>query len=164
MATVGPGKVVLMHFSLTNATSGEQIDSSEGRDPMPFLFGAHNVLPGIEAAVEGKALGDKLQVNLAAKDAYGVHSGEDPTPYPRSMFPPDAQLFEGVAFQVQDNAGNQGTVWVVRVDGDMIYLDQNHPLAGMDLRFDLEIVGIRDAKDVEIQHGHPHGQHGTDHH
>jgi FKBP-type peptidyl-prolyl cis-trans isomerase SlyD len=164
MATAENGKVVLIHFKLTDVKSGEVLEDSTDRDPMPYLHGAHNIMPALETALTGKSAGDSFDVTLEPKDAYGEHSGEEPTPYPRSMFPPDAQIFEGMSFLVTDQQGNEGPVFVTKVEGDVISLDQNHPLAGRSLNFSGKIDSIREATADEQAHGHPHGPDGHAHH
>lgn len=164
MATAENGKVVLIHFKLTDVESGEVLEDSTDRAPMPFLHGAQNIMPGLEEALTGMSQGDSFDVTLGPEQAYGVHNGEEPTPYPRSMFPPDAQIFEGVSFDVTDQNGNEGAVFVAKVEGDLIYLDQNHPLAGRSLNFSGTIDGIREATAEEKAHGHPHGPDGTENH
>ncbi len=164
MAKAEDGKVVMIHFKLTDVQSGEVLEDSTDRDPMPYLHGAHNIMPALEEALKGKEAGHAFDVTLSAAQAYGEHNGEEPTPYPRSMFPPDAQIFEGMSFLVTDQEGNEGPVFVTKVEGDVISLDQNHPLAGRALNFSGKIEAIRDATADEQAHGHPHGPDGHGHH
>jgi FKBP-type peptidyl-prolyl cis-trans isomerase SlyD len=164
MAIAENGNVVLIHFKLTDAKNGEVLEDSTDRDPMPYLHGANNIMPGLEKALSGKAAGDSFDVTLDPEQAYGEHSGEEPTPYPRSMFPPDAQIFEGMSFLVTDQEGNEGPVFVTKVEGDVISLDQNHPLAGRSLNFSGKIDSIRASTEEEQAHGHPHGPDGHENH
>ncbi|MED5369644.1 MAG: peptidylprolyl isomerase [Myxococcota bacterium] len=164
MSIAENGKVVLIHFKLKDAESGELLEDTSDRAPMPYLHGHHNIMPGLEAVIAGKSMGDTFSVTLAPEQAYGPHNGEEPTPYPRSMFPPDAQIFEGMSFLVTDNNGNEGPVFVTKVEGDLIHLDANHPLAGRSLTFEGRIESVREPTGEELAHGHPHGPDGTHHH
>jgi len=150
-------KVVSFHYTLTN-DQGSVLDTSAGGEPMPYLHGEENIVPGLELALEGKSVGDKLKVSLDAADAYGEF---DPT----MVEIVSADLFDGVdnievgmEFQAEipDGEGVQ-IVRITDVDGDNITVDGNHPLAGQNLHFDVEITDIRDATAEELEHGHIHG-------
>ena len=152
-------KVVLFHYTLTN-DSGETLDSSRERDePMPYLHGSGNIVPGLEQQMVGKTVGDTFVAVVAPADAYGERSSGPPQEVPRADFPPGANIEVGVSFSVQGDDG-PFMVWVVAVDDNTISLDTNHPLAGQTLRFDVEITAIRDATPDELTHGHPHGPDG----
>ncbi len=148
------GKVVFFHYTLTN-DAGETIDSSRGGNPLPYLHGAGNIVPGLEKQLTGKAVGDKLQAAVAPEEGYGVRHGH-PMPVPRDQFPQDVDIQPGMQFFAQDPDGNQFPLWIAEVTDETVTVDPNHPLAGENLNFDVEIVSIRDASDEEKEHGHPH--------
>jgi FKBP-type peptidyl-prolyl cis-trans isomerase SlyD len=141
---VADQKVVSIHYTLTN-DAGETLDSSEGNDPMAYLHGAHNIVPGLESELAGKSVGDELQVVVE-----------------RSSFPEDAELVAGMQFVAESEDG-MVPLWIDHVDGDKVHVDPNHPLAGENLHFKVSIVELRDASAEEIEHGHPHGPGGHDH-
>lgn len=161
--TLTNGKVGIFHYTLTN-DAGETLDSSRGRQPLAYLHGFKNIVPGLESHMEGKAIGDTFVADVAAKDGYGEKQGPGPQAVHRSNFPKDFEAQPGRPIQAQDGEGNVITLWITKVQGAQVYVDVNHPLAGEDLHFDIEIVGIRDATDDEKTHGHAHGVDGHAHH
>lgn len=145
---------VSIHYTLTNQ-SGEQLDSSIGEAPLVYLHGAGNIIPGLEDALTGKQLGDKFKVTIAAEQAYGVASDEMVQVVSRSMF--DGMDIEvGMQFHAEVSYG-PGVITITHIDGDDITIDGNHPLAGVDLTFDVEVVDVREATADELAHGHVHG-------
>jgi len=153
--TVSADKVVFFHYTLTDA-AGEKIDSSLGREPVPYLHGAGNIVPGLEKRLEGAAVGDKIQAEVAPEEGYGTRDPDWPQPVERSQFPDDVELQVGMAFVAQGPEGQRLQMRIVALDETTVMVDANHPLADMTLHFDVEIVSIRDATDEEKQHGHPH--------
>lgn len=155
------GMVVSMHYTLTD-DSGEVIDSSEGRGPFDYLHGHANIIPGLERALEGADVGFKSKVTVSAEDAYGVRNERAVFDVPRDQFPPNEDIQVGM--QVHGE-GPQGvlTFTVVDVSDDSVRLDGNHPLAGKTLHFDVEILGVREASEEEVAHGHVHGPAGHHH-
>lgn len=154
-------RVVLMHYTLTN-NAGEVLDSSQGNDPLAYLHGGGNIIPGLEKALLGKQAGDKLTVKVAPADGYGERNDEMIQQVPRRAFQGIKDIEPGMSFQAQ---GPQGPmrVTVTRVAGDMVTVDGNHPLAGEELTFDVEITEVRAATAEEMQHGHVHGAGGHQH-
>ncbi len=152
--TISAGKVVFFHYTLTN-DAGETIDSSRGGNPLPYLHGAGNIVPGLEKQLEGLAVGAKLQADVSPEEGYGVRRGE-PMPVPRDQFPADVNLQPGMQFFAEDPNGNHFPLWIAQVGEDTVLVDPNHPLAGENLHFDVEIMSLRDASDEEKEHGHPH--------
>jgi len=149
-------KVVSFHYTLTN-DAGEVIDTTAGSEPLPYLHGEENIVPGLELALEGKSVGDKLKVSLDAADAYGELD-------PALIEVVSAELFEGIdsleagmEFETESDNGEVEFVRITEVDGDNVTIDGNHPLAGQNLNFDVEITDIRDATEEELKHGHAHG-------
>lgn len=160
---IANGKVVLIHYTLTEK-GGEELDSSRGQDPLPYLHGEGNIVPGLEQALGGRKVGDKLEVEVSPQDGYGERAGPGPQPVPREAFPAEAELEEGLSIIAEDPDGNATPLWITEVQEQHVLVDANHPLAGRTLCFDVEIVAVRDATPEELEHGHPHGVHGHDTH
>ena len=162
-SVVSEGKVVVFHYTLTD-DDGEQIETSREGEPLPYLHGAGKIVPGLEEEMEGKSAGDTFQVEVAPDQGYGEERGPGPQEVDRSEFPEDVDLYEGMAFTAEAEGGQELPLWITNIDGDTIQVDQNHPLAGETLNFDVEIVDVRDATDEEIDHGHAHGLGGDEGH
>lgn len=161
--TIAEKKVVAFHYTLTN-DAGETLDSSHERgEPMRYLHGASNIIPGLEKAMEGKAAGDSFTVNVAPADAYGERQAANVQrlPLKRIGLQPN-QVKPGMILNLQTNQG-PAQVTVLKVGRFNIDVDANHPLAGQTLNFDVEVVEIRDATEEELEHGHAHGPGGHDH-
>lgn len=156
------GKVASFHYTLKN-DAGEVLDSSRGRDPLPYLHGAGNIVPGLERELEGKGVGHTFDVRVEPEDGYGVRRGEAQA-VERTAFPPNVQLEMGMPLQAQTESGEVIPLWVSKIEDETVWVDQNHPLAGVALNFAIEIVSVREATDEEIDHGHPHGPDGHHHH
>jgi FKBP-type peptidyl-prolyl cis-trans isomerase SlyD len=158
--TIQRNKVVTINYTLTDE-SGSLLESSEGQEPLTYLHGAGNLIPGLEASLEGKSAGASLKVSVPPEEAYGVWDQEKVMDIPRSQFSGVENVEAGMQFSVQSEAGEE-VVTVSKVEGDTVTIDANHPLAGRTLTFDVTIVGIRDATAEELDHGHVHG-HGGHH-
>ena len=152
---IGNNLVVSMHYKLTTS-EGDVLDSSEGSAPLSFLHGAGNIIPGLEQALTGKVEGDQLQVQVAPADAYGEVQPEMVQVVPLAAFQGVEQIEPGMAFQAQAGDGSTRQVVVTAVEGDNVTVDGNHPLAGVELHFDVTVVSVRDATEEEIAHGHVH--------
>ena len=160
---VRPGKVVLMHYTLTS-DQGEVIDTSDGREPMAYLHGADNIVPGLERQLEGLALGSSIRAVVTPAEGYGDRNEDATQVLPRDLFPADMELEPGMPFAAEAGEGQVMHFFVVSIQEDAVLVDANHPLAGMNLNFAVEIVGIRDPTAEELEHGHPHGPEGHDTH
>ena len=147
-------QVVSIHYTLTSP-SGEVLDSSEGKDPLAYLHGHSNIIPGLEKQLTGKSVGDKLIANVPAAEAYGEQNPDLIVDAQRSQFPDGVDLQPGMQFQAQTPQGPR-IARITEIAGDKVTVDTNHPLAGVDLTFDVEITDIREAKPQEIEHGHVH--------
>ncbi len=158
---IGKNSVATIHYTLRN-DNGDVIDSSDDREPLAYLHGHGNIVPGLERALEGKGAGDKLQVKVAAEEGYGTRDERLVQDVPRQAFPPDVDIVPGMQFHAQSNAGVH-TVTVREVSGDSVKIDGNHPLAGEALNFDVTIDGVREATEEELTHGHVHGEGGHHH-
>lgn len=159
---VASEKVVTIHYTLRN-TVGEILDSSEGQDPMAYIHGTGNLIPKLELALLGRAAGDKMSVEIAAAEAYGVRDESLVKTVPLTQFRTPGKIKEGARFQVDTPDGTR-IATVTRVDAKHATVDMNHPLAGENLLFDVEIVAVRDALAEELAHGHVHGPGGHHHH
>jgi len=152
---------VSIHYTLTN-DEGDVIDSSVGNEPLVYLHGNGNIISGLEKALHGKTEGEQFTVRLEAQEAYGEFMEERVQTVPRDMFEGVDELAVGMQFQADVSSG-PGVVTIVEIEGDDITIDGNHPLAGIPLTFDVEIVEIRPANPEEIAHGHMHGPGGHPH-
>ena len=153
--------VVSIHYTLTN-DKGETLDSSAGGEPLAYLHGNGNLIPGLERALEGKTTGDKLNVTIAPSDGYGEYDKSLVQSIPRRQLKSIPNIHVGMQLQAQSQHGAQ-TVTVTHVMGDMVTLDANHPLAGQNLTFQVEITDVRAATEEELAHGHVHGAGGHHH-
>lgn len=154
-------RVVVMHYTLTNS-QGEVLDSSQGNEPLTYLHGAGNIIPGLEKALVGKQAGDKLTVQVQPAEGYGERRAELVQQVPKRAFQGVNDIKPGMSFQAQGQHGPM-RVMVTHVVGDMVTVDGNHPLAGEVLNFDVEVAEVRAATAEEMQHGHVHGPGGHHH-
>jgi len=151
-------KVFSFHYTLTDAT-GTVLDSSEGSEPLVFMEGAGQIIPGLESELILMNAGDRKKVEVKAADAYGEHDPERLIEVPLDKLPK-----ENIEVGDQFQASNQPIpLTVTKVSETHATLDANHPLAGKDLTFDVELTGVRDASDEEMAHGHAHGPGGHGH-
>jgi len=155
-------RVVTLHYTLTNP-EGEVLDSSRGDDPLTYLHGAGEIVPGLEKRLEGKAAGESAKLIVPPSEGYGERQGKGPQRVPKQAFVGVEELEPGMAFETEDEHGNAHTVWVSSVEDDVVLIDLDHPLAGVTLHFDVEIVEVRSATAEELRHGHAHGPHGHGH-
>ncbi|MGC9397012.1 MAG: FKBP-type peptidyl-prolyl cis-trans isomerase [Anaerolineae bacterium] len=154
------GKVVHIHYTLKD-DAGQVLDSSEGQEPLAYLHGVGNIIPGLEKALDGKTVGDTLNVVVLPEQGYGVRDAKLVDTVSLSQFPDASQVQVGVRFRVQiGNAMRIATV--TSIVGDTVTFDMNHPLAGVTLNFDVDVVDVKDATPEELEHGHAHtsGGHG----
>ncbi|MBS3803130.1 MAG: peptidylprolyl isomerase [Oleiphilaceae bacterium] len=140
--------VYTVHYRLKNR-AGEVIDSSEGGEPLTFMQGSEGVIKGIQEAVRGRGPGDCLEVTVPPDMAYGEHNPEFVRKVPRSAFEGVENLHVGMKFQT--NTGEEAqVVKIVAIDGNLVRVDANHPLAGFTLYFDLEIIRVREATEEDM--------------
>lgn len=159
---IGEGKVVTIHYTLRD-DDGDVVDSSQGDEPLAYLHGTGGIVEGLEQAIATHRVGDSFKVTVPPEQGYGLVEGPGPRPVPRRAFPADAELEPGMQFFIHDDDGEPLPLWVVDVEGDDVFVDINHPLAGETLHFEVQIVGVRDATAEELQHGHVHGAGGHHH-
>ena len=160
--TIKDNLAVSIDFTLKNA-KGEVIDSSDGREPLAYLHGFQNIIPGLEKELTGKQIGDNLQVTVEPADAYGEFNPEMTQVVPRSAFEGVEGIEPGMQFQTQGPDGEIQMITVTEVKGDDITVSGNHPLAGETLHFDVTVKEIREATAEELEHGHVHTP-GHEHH
>ena len=154
-------KVGTINYTLKDK-DGEVIDETKDGS-FAYLHGARNIIPGLENELEGKEKGYKNSVVIEPKDAYGERNPEQIQRVPLSMFPDDVEIQEGMQFEAQSENGAPIVVTVTAIDAGEVVVDGNHPLAGIQLYFDIEVIDVRDASEEELEHGHVHGPGGHDH-
>ena len=156
------GTVVTLHYTLTLGDGS--VDSTKDSEPIEYLHGHGNIVPGLEQALEGKGVGDEVQAEIPADEGYGPRDPDGLKEVPRSQFPEEAELEAGMQVAAEDADGKVFPIWIAKVAGDQVTIDLNHPLAGEDLKFEVEVVAMREATKEEIEHGHPHSPDGCDDH
>ncbi len=154
--TVADGLVVSLDYTLRFDEGGEVVDTSAGQEPLEFLQGQGQIIPGLEQALYGMAVGDEKDVTVVPADGYGDFNPEAFQVVPHDAFPPDMSLTPGMGLHMRDNSGQVFEVYVADVRPDGVLLDFNHPLAGKTLYFNVKIAGLRSATDEELTHGHAH--------
>ncbi|MCW5912924.1 MAG: peptidylprolyl isomerase [Cyclobacteriaceae bacterium] len=150
-------KVAAIHYTLTD-NDGKVLDSSAGKEPLYYIHGIGNLIPGMEEGLEGKVKGDKFNIKVAPEKGYGIKESSLVQEVPRSAFGTQ-EIKAGMQFQT--NRGQ--VVTVTKVGLENITVDANHPLAGVELNFAVEVIEIREASADEISHGHVHGPGGHHH-
>lgn len=155
-------RVVTFHYVLKN-NNGELLDSSEGNDPLSYLEGTDAIIPGLENEIRKLTVGDKKHIVVSARDAYGEYDKALVIDMPKAQVPNGEAVKIGDQFSAGDTEENKRILRVTQTSDVNVTLDANHPLAGQDLCFDVEITEAREATDEELEHGHSHGDHGASH-
>lgn len=153
--------VVVIDYTLTD-NDGQVIDTSEGAGPLAYLHGAGNIVEGLEEALAGKESGDNVKTTVAPEKAYGMRHEEMQQDVPKELFGGVENIEAGMQFQSETEQGPV-LVTVVEVGDEVVTVDGNHPLAGVELNFDVTIREVREANEEEIEHGHVHGEGGHQH-
>jgi FKBP-type peptidyl-prolyl cis-trans isomerase SlyD len=153
--------VVLIDYTLKD-DAGEVLDSSAGGEPLAYIQGHGNIVPGLEKALEGKKDGDAVAVTLTPDEGYGIRNAALVQRVPKRSLQGSGEIRKGMQFQAQTDEGLR-VFTVTAVVGDMVSLDGNHPLADQTLHFDVQIVSVRAATAEELEHGHVHGVGGHHH-
>jgi FKBP-type peptidyl-prolyl cis-trans isomerase SlyD len=156
-ATVTSGQVVSMEYTLR--VDGKVVDSSAGGDPLEYLHGAANIIPGLERELEGMSVGESKSVTVSPADGYGMVDEESFMDAPRDQFPADIPLKPGLEMELTLPDGEHAYARVDSVEDNIVHLNMNHPLAGKELHFEVKVIGLRDATEEELDHGHAHGAH-----
>src|SRR5947209_4903421 len=149
---IAKDKVVSIDYTLTGP-EGAVIDTSKGREPLAYLHGAGNIIPGLESELEGRSAGEEVKVTVPPEKGYGVRNEELVQSVPRDRFRGVPEIQPGMQFQAQTPQGPR-LVTVVGADQSTVKVDANHPLAGVPLTFDVKVVDVRDASPEELTHGH----------
>lgn len=157
------GRVVALTFVLSDADGGEELDRATESEPLLYLHGHGNVIPGLELALAGRGVGDRFEVELAPDDAFGPRLADAERVIPRDAFPDDVELEAGMELAMEDD-GDVIPFWIKEVREERVLIDLNHPFAGRTVRFAGEVLSIRDATADELAHGHPHGLEGDAEH
>lgn len=147
-------KVVKIDYTVKDE-DGQLIDTSEGKEPLAYLHGAGNIIPGLEQALTGRAEGEEFSVQIQPDDAYGQRNDALIQKVERGVFQGVEQLEVGMVFNAQGPQGNI-QVTIVAIEGDEVTIDGNHPLAGVVLSFEGVVREVRDATEEEVEHGHVH--------
>ncbi len=158
---IAADRVVTLSYVLKN-TAGEELDRSDPDRPMVYLHGHRNIVPGLERQLEGKTKGDKLDAVVPPEEGYGPKQKVKTLRIPRSQLPGDAPVHPGARL-IMESQGQHFPVWVEKVQGPTVVLTPQHPLAGVELHFSVEVLDVREATEEEIAHGHVHGPGGHDH-
>jgi len=156
---IGADRAVSLQYTLSGS-DGAVIESGQ----IDYLHGYQNIIPGLEAALDGAAVGANLQVEVPPELGYGERMEVEPQRVPREAFPADMDIAPGMQFHARGPAGEALPVWVIGVEEGIVLIDPNHPLAGETLHFDVTILSVRPATTEEVQHGHIHGPDGHGHH
>lgn len=152
--------VVTLHYTVSTV-DGDLIDSSHEAPPLAFLQGSHFMIEGIEDALFGKVKGDKFEVTVDPDKAYGERHDDLVQEVPSNMFE-DMDVEVGMSFRATTDDGEQSVI-IIDVSDTTVTVDGNHPLAGMSLMFDIDVVDVREATAEELAHGHVHGEGGCGH-
>ncbi len=153
--TIRDGMVVSLAYSLT--ADGEIVETATAAEPLDYLHGADNIVPGLEAALVGKKVGDRLSVTLQPAEAYGEYDPEDNETVPLADFPDSNELAEGMAVVMEDEDGYMFDALIREIRADEVVLDFNPPLAGRIITYDVEVMEIRQADEEELAAGQPYG-------
>jgi FKBP-type peptidyl-prolyl cis-trans isomerase SlyD len=160
--TIKNNSAVSFHYTLTD-DDGQQLDSSAGKEPLAYLHGSGNIIPGLESALEGKDVGDSMVVAVPAAKGYGDVQAELIQEVPRGSFQGVDDIEVGMEFEAQTGKGDSVPVTVTGITDETVTVDGNHSLAGKNLNFDVSIESVRDATQEELDHGHVHEPGGHDH-
>tara|TARA_B100000945_G_scaffold319118_1_gene325586 strand:+ start:4237 stop:4767 length:531 start_codon:yes stop_codon:yes gene_type:complete len=155
---VETGAIVSVHYKGTLTENGEEFDSSEGREPLTFMVGMGQMIPGFEEELMGAEKGEKRTFNLEPERAYGQHDPAGIQKVPKSQFPPEIEV--GMVLAAELENGVQMPLKVVEIGEEEVTIDFNHMLAGKTLTFEVEVIELRDAEKEEVEHGHAHGPEG----
>ncbi|MDO1530328.1 peptidylprolyl isomerase [Fulvimonas sp. R45] len=158
---IAPNTVAAFHYTLTD-DDGQIVDSSAGREPLTYLHGKGQIVPGLEKQMEGRQAGDAFNADVAPAEGYGEFQPELVQAVPHEAFQGVEDIQPGMQFQ---GHGPQGVfnVTVTRVEDGQVHIDGNHPLAGKTLHFAIEVTEVREASAEELAHGHVHGPGGHHH-
>lgn len=161
MSVIASNTVATIHYTL-RGDDGEVLDTSVGGDPLSYLHGHDNIVPGLERQLTDRAVGDRLTAIVEPAEGYGERRPDGRRSIERAAFPADVQ--PGMQLFAEDGEGRVLPIWVRAVGEQEVEIDLDHPLAGARLHFEVEVLEVRAANAEELTHGHPHGRHGDAHH
>ena len=150
---IAKNTIATIHFTVCSS-DGTQIDTSRKSEPMVFLQGSHLLIQGLEDELEGKTVGDKFIMDITPALAYGERHEELVQSVPKTMFE-DMDINVGMTFRASTDDGEQSVI-IIDITEEEVVVDGNHPLSGLTLNFDVEVLEVREATEEEINHGHPH--------
>jgi FKBP-type peptidyl-prolyl cis-trans isomerase SlyD len=154
---VGEDTVVTLEYTLS--VNGQVVDTSEGGRPIQFIQGQQQIIKGLEDELYGMSVGESKEVVVEPEEGYGEVDPENYAEIPRDQFPGEIPLEPGVELELKDEDGEIIDARIVSIDGDVVHLDFNHPLAGERLHFQVKVLGLRQATPEELDHGHVHEGH-----
>ncbi|OGW22688.1 MAG: peptidylprolyl isomerase [Nitrospinae bacterium RIFCSPLOWO2_12_FULL_47_7] len=152
--------VVTLKYCLKNL-EGKQLEQTTEKEPLSYLHGSGQIVPGLEAALAGLKTGDKKEVTILPAQGYGEVVPEMRIKVDIANFPKERPVEEGMEFIAEVDGGHQHPFTVIKIEENQVYLDGNHPLAGQTLHFAVEVIAVRDATKEELTHGHAHGHGGA---
>lgn len=155
MSEIKNDLVVEIEYTLTD-DEGKELDSSKGGAPLAYIHGKNNIIPGLEKELTGKKVGDSLTVKVTPEEGYGEFRSEMIQKVPKTQFDGMGELQIGAQFQVGTEQGENFIVTVSEIEEETVTLNGNHPLAGMNLNFEVKVVSVREATEEELAHGHIH--------
>ncbi len=158
---IGKDKVVTIDYTLKD-DSGNIVDTSQGSEPLAYIHGMGNIVPGLESALDGGAAGDKVSVSVPPEKGYGVRDESLIQVLTKDQFAGVDELEVGMQFHAHSEGGVH-TIVITQIESNKVTVDGNHPLAGMVLHFDIDVRSVRDATKEEMEHGHVHGPGGHHH-
>ena len=158
---VANNRVVSIDYTLKDADD-QVIDTSEGREPLAYIHGTGQIIPGLEKALEGKGAGEDVSVTITPEEGYGERDDSMVMQIPREQFEGADQIEPGMQFQAETDEGVR-ILTVLEAGDQEVTVDGNHPLAGVTLNFNVNVVEVRDASQEELDHGHVHGPDGHEH-
>lgn len=159
---IAKDRIIALEYQL-HLGDGHVIDRSDPGQPLSYLHGRGQIVPGLEGALEGMETGEAKKVVVAPAEGYGEHDARGLQEVPRGMFPANAELKPGMRLAAQTESGEVIPIGIHEVKGETVIVDLNHPLAGKTLHFDVTVRGVRDATSEELAHGHAHGPGGHGH-
>ena len=155
--TIADKKAVTINYTLKD--DNDVVIDTSNDSSFTYLHGANNIIPGLENELTGKKAGDKFSVVIKPEDAYGEYNDKLTQVVDKAAFGEQQAIEPGMQFHAQGENGQMVVITVSKVDGDQVTIDGNHPLSGVTLHYDVEVMDVRDATDDELAHGHIH-QHG----
>jgi len=159
---IANNSIVCIEYTLRD-DEGNVLDTSEGREALSYLHGAGNIILGLENALSGKKTGEELSVKISPDEGYGQRNEQLTQVVSRDIFESVENIEVGMQFQGETPDKQPMIITITDIEGENITIDGNHPLAGVNLNFDIKVVDVRDATAEEIEHGHVHGAGGHDH-